>query len=50
MPKNYGKYNIKKNKKLKNQYLIKYLMIKAGNDNPTIKDQLKSIFEKLTIQ
>ena len=50
MPKNYGKYNIKKNKKLKNQYLIKYLMINAGNDNPNLKTELKKIFEKLTIQ
>lgn len=45
MPKIYTK----KNRKLKNQYLIKYLIIKAGNDNPDLKIELKKIFDKLSI-
>ncbi len=45
--KSYGKKYYKKS--LKNQYLIKYLMIKAGNDNNTLKQDLKKILAKLSI-
>jgi len=33
--------------KLKNKLLIKYYMIKAGNDSKKIKEELNEIVEKL---
>ena len=47
---NMPKIYTKKYKKLKNQYLIKFLIIKAGNDNPILKDELKKIMNSLIKQ
>jgi hypothetical protein len=42
----------KKIKKISNQYYLKYYMIKAGNDNPKLKEEvnvLKELLAKLKI-
>jgi hypothetical protein len=39
-------YNTKVNR-LRNQFYIKYYMIKAGNNNPNLKKNVNKILDKL---
>jgi hypothetical protein len=42
-----AKYHIRKRNQLRNQLLIKTLMIGAGNDSSLMKKQIKKIIEQL---